>query len=154
MMDLRRLVAVGTELLLVAALIAQARAQDLDRSCPNLPLSFDLVSNFEIVIQGRMGELDGLRFILDTGSSYSVIDRRVADKMGLHRRPGKAFSYDRDLAIEWADIPDVRIGSMRVSGIRIMVARLADISEFAKNVDGIIGLDVLSRAKKIDIDYE
>jgi predicted aspartyl protease len=154
MMNLRRRLAVGIQLLLVAALTAQARAQDLDRSCPNLPLSFDLVSNFEIVIQGRVGERDGLRFILDTGSSYSVIDRRVADKMGLHRRPGKAFSYDRDLAIEWADIPDAQIGPMRVSGIRMMVARLADISELAENADGIIGLDVLSRAKKIDIDYE
>jgi hypothetical protein len=36
----------------------------------------------------------------------------------------------------------------------MMVARLADISKFADTADGIIGLDVLSRAKKIRIDYE
>jgi hypothetical protein len=35
-----------------------------------------------------------------------------------------------------------------------MVTRLADFSEFAKNADGIIGMDVLSRAQKVCIDYE
>jgi predicted aspartyl protease len=153
-MDLRMLLAGGVRLLLVAALALHASAQDLHRPCPDLPLSFDLVSSFEVVVPGQVGELDGLRFILDTGSSYSVIDRRVADRMRLHRHPGKVFSFDRDLAIEWADVPDVRIGPIRVAAISMMVARLADISELAENADGIIGLDLLSRARKIGIDYE
>jgi predicted aspartyl protease len=150
----RNLWAGGVRLLLVAALGLQASAQDLHRPCPDLPLSFDLVSNFEMVVRGQIGELDGLRFILDTGSSHSVIDPRVADRMRLHRRPGKVFNFDRNLAIEWADVPDVGLGPIRVKGISMMVARLADITEFADNADGIIGLDVLSRAKKIGIDYE
>jgi len=141
-------------LLLVAALTFYASAQDPHRPRPDFPLPFDLVSNFEVVVHGQIGELDGLRFILDTGSSYSVIDRRVADRMRLHRHPGKAFNFDRDLAVEWADFPDVAIGPLRVAGISMMVARLADISEFADSADGIIGLDVLSRARKIGIDYE
>jgi hypothetical protein len=85
-----------------------------------------MVSNFEVVVQGQIGELDGLKFILDTGSSHSVIDRRVADRIGLHRRPGKVFNFDRDLAIEWADVPDVRIGPMHIASIPMKVARLAD----------------------------
>jgi hypothetical protein len=74
--------------------------------------------------------------------------------MGLHRRPGMVLNFDRNLAVEWADVPEVRVGPIRVTGISMIVARLADISEFAKNADGIIGLDVLSRAQKISIDYE
>jgi predicted aspartyl protease len=153
-MGLRMLPAGGVRLLLVAVLTLQASAQDLHRPCPDLPLSFDLVSSFEVVVRGQVGELDGLRFILDTGSSYSVIDRRVADRMRLHRHPGKVFNFDHNLAIEWAEVPDVGIGPMRAAGISMMVARLADITEFANDADGIIGLDVLSRAKKIGIDYE
>ncbi len=153
-MGLRTLLAGGVRLLFVAALTLHASAQDLQRPCPDFPLSFDLVSNFEVVVHGQIGELDGLRFILDTGSSYSVIDRRVADRMRLHRHPGNVFNFDRNLAIEWADVPDVVIGPLRVTGISMMVARLADISEVADRADGIIGLDVLSRAEKIGIDYE
>jgi hypothetical protein len=153
-MSLRMLPAGALHLLLVAAWTLHAGAQDLHRPCPDSPLSFDLVSNFEVVVHGQIGELDGLKFILDTGSSNSVIDRRVADRMRLHRHPGKVFNFDRNLAIEWADAPDVVIGPLRVAGISLMVARLADISEFADSADGIIGLDVLSRANKIGIDYE
>ena len=153
-MGLRMLLTGGVRLLLVAALTLHASAQDLHHSCPDFPLSFDLVSNFEVVVHGQIGELDGLRFILDTGSSYSMIDRRVADRMRLHRHPGKVFNFDRNLAVELADVPDVAIGPLRVAGISMMVARLADISEVADSADGIIGLDVLSRAKKIGIDYE
>lgn len=153
-MDLRLVLAGGIRLLLAAALSSQASAQDLHDPCPDLVMPFDLVSDFVIVVQGQIGELGGLRLILDTGSTHSAIDRRVADRMGLHSRPGKVFNFDRNLAIEWADVPEVRIGPIRVAGIDMVVARLADISELAENADGIIGLDVLSRAKKIAIDYQ
>jgi hypothetical protein len=153
-MGLRMPPAGAVRLLLVAVLTFRASAQGLHRPCPDFPLSFDLVSNFEVVVHGQIGELDGLKFILDTGSSSSVIDRRVADRMRLRRRAGKAFHFDRTLSVEWADVPDVVIGPLRVAGISMMVARLADISKFADTADGIIGLDVLSRAKKIRIDYE
>lgn len=153
-MSLRLLPAGSVWLLLLAALTLHASAQGLHRPSRDFPLSFDLVSNFEVVVHGQMGELDGLRFILDTGSSYSVIDHRLADRMRLHRHPGKVFNFDRNLAIEWADIPDLVIGPLHVSGISMIIARLADISEVADNADGIIGLDVLRRAQKIGIDYE
>jgi len=151
---LRMLLAEGSGLLLAASLISQASAQNSYRSFPDSGTSFDLVSNFEIVVQGQLGELNGLRFILDTGSSYSAIDRRIAEKLGLHRRPGTVFSFDRNLAIEWADVPEVRIGPMRIAGISMMVTKLANISALAEKADGIIGMDVLSRAQKISIDYE
>lgn len=153
-MGLRILRARGVRLLLTAALISQATAQCLHRSHPSLVMPFELVSDFEVVVQGQIGELDGLRFILDTGSSYSVIDRRVADRMGLHRHPGNVLNFDRNLAVEWADVSDVLIGPIRVAGMSMMVSRLVDISAFAENADGIIGMDVLSRTQKISIDYE
>jgi gag-polyprotein putative aspartyl protease len=153
-MGLKMLLAGVVQPLLVAALTLQGSAEDLHRPCPDFPLSFDLVSNFEVVVHGQIGEMDRLRFILDTGSSHSVIDRRVADRMRLHRHPGKAFNFDRDIAIEWANIPEVVIGPLYVADISMIVARLADISEFADSVDGIIGLDVLNRAHKIGIDYQ
>lgn len=153
-MGLRMLRAGGVRLLLAAALTSQATAQNLHRSSASLATSFELVSGFEVVVHGQIGDLGGLKFILDTGSSYSVIDRRLADRMGLLRRPGNVLNFDRNLALEWADVSDVRVGPICIPGMGMMVTRLADISEFAQNVDGIIGMDVLSRAQKISIDYE
>jgi predicted aspartyl protease len=153
-MGLRILPAGGVGLLLAAVLALQASAQDSHGRYPDTSMAFDLVSGFEVVVQAQIGELSGLRFILDTGSSSSSIDRRVADRMGLHRRPGNVFNFDRNLAVEWTDVSDLRIGPIHVAAIPMMVTRLAGISEFTENADGIIGMDVLSRARKISIDYE
>lgn len=152
-MDLHTLRAAGLALFL-AALASQASGGDLHRQSPDLSLPFELVSGFEVVAHGQIGELNGLRFILDTGSSSSVIDRRVAERLGLRGRPGSVINFDRNLAVEWADVSDLRIGPIRVADMSVMVASLPDISGFAENADGIIGLDVLSRARKITIDYE
>jgi predicted aspartyl protease len=153
----RMLLAAGIRLLLAAALISPLNAQAPQRSHPDLDMPFDLVSNFEVVVNGQVGgevgELAGLRFIVDTGSSHSVIDARVADRLGLERRPGKVFNFDRNLAVDWANVPELRIGPIRAAGITLMVTRLADISKFAENADGIIGMDVLSRARRMSIDY-
>lgn len=150
-MALGRVLATGVWLLLAGAL---ATAQDLNRRCSGLGMPFSLVSNFEIVVQVKLNEGSELRFVLDTGSSHSTMDRRVAERMGLHRRPGTVFSFDRNLAVEWTDVSELRMGPMHLANIRMMVARLADLSELAQDIDGIIGMDVLSRARTICIDYE
>jgi len=52
----------GARLLLAAALTSQASSQDLHRRRSDLVLSFDLVSDFVILVQGQIGELNGLGF--------------------------------------------------------------------------------------------
>ena len=153
-MGLRMIRAGGVQLLLVAALSSHATAQDPPHLSAGRATSFELVSGFEVVVHGQIGELGDLKFILDTGSSYSVIDLRLAERMGLHRRPGNVLNFDRNLALEWAEVSDVRVGPICIPAMDMMVTRVADISEFAENVDGIIGMDVLSRAQKMSIDYD
>jgi predicted aspartyl protease len=113
-----------------------------------------LVSDFLVVVNGQIGDLDGLKFIVDTGATHSVIDQKVAEKLWLHRRRGEVMNFDRRIPVEWADIPELRVGPIRAEAIRVMVAKLADYSEFAEHADGILGLDLLSKSKKFTIDYE
>jgi len=130
------------------------RAEDSAVSTESGAVPFELVSNFLVVVNGQVGELGNLRLILDTGSTYSVIDQRVADKLRLPRRPGKITNYDRDVAVEWTEIREFRAGPIQASTARVLVVKIADYSEFAGNVDGIIGLDLLSKGKRLTIDYE
>jgi len=129
-------------------------AQDLDISAVRRTIPFQLVSDFLVVVNGRVGDLDGLKFILDTGASYTLIDQRVADRLKLRRSPGKITNFNREVPVEWAEIPNLRVGPLQTGTFRVMVAKLADYSDFAENVDGIIGLDLLGRSKKLFIDYE
>ena len=117
-------------------------------------MPFELVSGFLVVVNGQIGNLDGLKFILDTGATHSLIDRKVADRLRLARRAGEVMTFDRHVAVDWADIPELRVGPMRVGALRVMVLKLAEYSEFGEHADGIIGLDLLSRSKKFSIDYD
>jgi predicted aspartyl protease len=116
--------------------------------------SFELGLDFLVIVNGRIGELDGLKFILDTGSSYTVIDENVAQRLRLPRRPGKVTNFDRAIPVEWTEIGALRAGPIQARRANVLVAKLRDYSEFAQGVDGIIGLDLLSRGEKLSIDYE
>jgi predicted aspartyl protease len=130
------------------------RAQNVVGSSTNLTMPFELVAGFLVVVDGQIGDLNGLKFILDTGATYSLIDRKVADRLQLQRRAGKVMNFDKYIPVEWSNIQDLRVGPMRVQAVRVMVVKLAEYSELAESADGIIGLDLLSRTKSFTIDYD
>ena len=136
------------------ASLSLARAQEAPRSLTQATTRFELLSDFLVVVNGQAGGLDGLKFILDTGASHSVIDQKVADLLRLRREPGKVVNFNHEVPAEWTEIPELRVGPIRVVGALVRVGKLSDYSSLAENVDGIIGLDLLSRSKTLTIDYE
>jgi len=146
----------GGPILLVLGLLSGSplHAQEPGKSAVSSTIPFQLRAGFLVVVNGQIGDLEGLKFIVDTGASFTFIDRKVADRLKLPRRPGKTTNFDREVPVEWAVVPDLRVGPVRIGALRVMVAKLGEYSEFAQDVDGIIGLDVLGRSEKISIDYE
>jgi predicted aspartyl protease len=134
--------------------ISCLHAQEFGKPSVSPTMPFDLVGGFLVVVNGEIGNLDGLKFILDTGATHSLIDRRVADRLRLQRRSGEVISFDRHIDVDWAEIPDLRVGPLRGQALRIMVVKLTEYSEFAEHADGIIGLDLLSKSRKFSIDYD
>jgi predicted aspartyl protease len=134
--------------------ISGLNAQEFGKPSVSPTMPFELVSGFLVVVNGEIGNLHGLKFILDTGASHSLIDRRVADTLRLRRRSGEVISFDRRISVEWTDIPELRVGPLRAEAIRIMVVKLAEYSELAEHADGIIGLDLLSKSRRFSIDYD
>jgi len=139
-------------LLIVSTL--QVHAQDSGKGIVSPPIPFELVSDFLVVVKGRIGKLDGLSFILDTGTTNSVVDQKLANRLRLQTRKGTILNFDRRMPVEWANIPELQVGNLRATGLRVQVLNLAEYSEFAQKVDGIIGLDLLNRSRKLTIDYE
>lgn len=117
-------------------------------------IAFEMRAGFLVVIDGQIGSATGLKFIVDTGASHSMIDQGLADRLRLQRRTGEVTSFDRRIPVEWANSHDVRIGPMQADSLEVMVTKLSDYSDLARNVDGIVGLDLLSKNGKFAIDYE
>ena len=117
-------------------------------------IPFQLEGGFLIEVEGRIGQLEGLKFILDTGATHSVIDRRIADRLSLTLRPKRVFNFDRFVRVDWAEFPDVQFGPIEVRNVSMMVSELAKSSELSGDADAIIGLDLLSTTSKVGIFYD
>jgi predicted aspartyl protease len=115
-------------------------------------LPFRLSQGYLIEVEGQIGTQARLKFILDTGASISIVDSRIADALNLKRQPATSFNFDRMLAWDQAVVPEVRFGPIKANNVVMLVGRSADYSEYAKNADGIIGLDLL-KSSKVTVDY-
>jgi gag-polyprotein putative aspartyl protease len=60
--------------------------------------AFDLREGFLIVVDGRIGPLEHLKFILDTGASHTVVSRKIADQLALSREPGSVIKFSEKTA--------------------------------------------------------
>jgi predicted aspartyl protease len=94
-----------------------------------------------------------LKFILDTGATITIVDRKIADKLKLDRRPAESFNFDRKLKWESVTLPDLRFGPVHATNITVFIGRLAEYSEFAKNADAVIGMDML-KFSNFSIDFD
>ena len=116
--------------------------------------TFDLREGFLIVVDGRIGPLEHLKFILDSGASHTVVSRKIADQLAVSREAGSVINFQSKLPVEWARFPEVQVGPIVATDARMMVADLNQYSEFAKDIDAVAGLDLLSRCQRLRIDYE
>jgi aspartyl protease len=117
-------------------------------------IPFRLKSGFLIQVEGRIGQLKGLKFILDTGATHSVIDRRIARRFPLILSHKEVFNFDRFVGVDWAEFSDVYVGPIEVRNVSMMITDLGKASELAGDADAIIGLDLLTMAASIGIDYD
>ena len=106
-----------------------------------------------IVLEGRIGNVGKLKFVLDTGVTHSVIDRKLADKIAVGHRSGKVVNFDKTVMAEWVEVPEVQFGPIEVAPFSMMVSDLRYFQSFATKVDAVIGLDLL-RLSSFSIDYD
>jgi predicted aspartyl protease len=118
-----------------------------------MQLPFQLSHGVLVVVKGRIGGLGNLRFVLDTGTSQTVVDRRVADQLHLSCwRGGPLLNLARTVRPDQCALSDLEIGSFRVKRLPVSVARLSEFSAFLDEADVLIGLDLLG-SSKFTIDY-
>jgi predicted aspartyl protease len=115
-------------------------------------LPFRLDSGYLIEVEGRIGGQAKLRFILDTGATISIIDRRIAQDLKLDAQTAQSYNFDRNLKWKTATVPEVEFGPIRAANVRVLVGDLAGYSDFARKADAVIGMDLLGLSD-VTIDF-
>ncbi len=118
-------------------------------------IPFKLYQGYLIVVQGSLGTLNHLNFLIDTGVTPSKVDFRIASKLGLTAtKLHKVALFNQRMDVEEVVLPSLQLGPMRTESLLGMVM---DLSSFERilgvRIDASIGFDVLSRSS-FSIDYK
>jgi len=115
-------------------------------------LPFQMYGGYLIVTQGQMGPLQNLRFVLDTGVTHTMVDRKVAASLHLSQHDGSAISFDKLVKRRCSVVPELEFGAIKATNLPVMVGDLEYFRSFATHVDVLVGLDLL-QTKSFSIDY-
>ena len=146
-------------LLLWLALAASAFGQNgsghsAQQNLSRVELRFKLYRNYLIVVQGNLGWLEGLNFLIDTGANPTAVDQKIAKKLGLKGQSKKLQLLDQSELVEEIELPTLQLGPIRAESHRGVVQDLSPVeNNLGLRIDAIVGLDILA-AESFTIDYE
>ena len=114
-----------------------------------------IYGGFLVVVEGQIG---GARqpenFVVDTGTSPSILNLRVARELGLELTPAKFAALGQESSIHAGQVPELKIGPVQMNTAPFLVTDLSSVEQAWKlPVAGILGLDVLGKAS-FRLDYE
>jgi len=116
-------------------------------------VSFDLCGGYLVLVQGSLGKLQKRNFIIDTGTNPSVLDERVARRLGLSGRKEKLRLVNREIDTTTVLIPSVRLGPLARESMPMVVQDLSFLQrKLGLRIDALVGLDILGNSS-FEIDY-
>ena len=116
-------------------------------------LPFKLHRGFAIIVRGSIGNARNLNFLLDTGASPSVVDRRVAQKVHLQVSSGQLSTFTQKVAVDQSVAADIHLGPFHADQLRVLVHDLSVLEEtLGVRVDAMVGYDFLKQGP-FTIDY-
>jgi hypothetical protein len=117
-------------------------------------IPFKLAQGFGIVVQGGIGPLTKLNFLVDTGAVPSVLNEKVASRIGVTGATGSFALVHQNIEAQYVTVDEVHFGSIRAVGLPMVVVDLARFERLlGLRIDAIIGLDILGR-QNFTIDYK
>jgi predicted aspartyl protease len=115
-------------------------------------LPFETPRGHLIAVRGAIGPLGAL-LLVDTGTSRTVVDRRIAQQLGLRGTADVIEVFGRRVEAQRVAIPPLTLGPIQAAGLSVLSADLSGMGQrLGGQPDAIVGLDVL-RGNCLVIDY-
>jgi predicted aspartyl protease len=129
--------------------LAASRGADL----ASVAIPFQLERGHLVIVQGALGELTGRRLVVDTGSSPTILDARIAQELKLQGSLSRLELFNGSSLARTSILPSLTLGPVTAKSLPVLVSDLSFVQrDVGIRIDAIIGLDVLRTS--FVIDYE
>jgi len=116
-------------------------------------IRFNLYRGYLILAQGSAGPLNNLNLLLDTGTSSTVLNQRLARRLGLVEKPASIGVANGRVQARTTMVPSIGIGPIRRNNFPVLIRDLDFLQRaLSVPVDAVIGLDVLGQVSFM-VDY-
>ena len=111
---------------------------------------FKIYQHHLIVTKGSIGPLDNLSLLIDTGTTPTMVEGRIARKLHLKAEPSMLVAFGKRATSHDTTLNGLRIGARELGPLAAGVIDLSYLEHV--RIDAIVGLDVLARTS-FSIDY-
>lgn len=111
-----------------------------------LTIPFEYLGNL-IVVDLKVGNAGNKRFIVDTGASQTIIDKKLASQIG----PSTTPQFNITSGIKAMTLPHLRLPALKLGSLTVedTTALISDLSHFKSSLgeepDGLLGANILNR---------
>jgi predicted aspartyl protease len=116
-------------------------------------LPIRLYWGYVVIVQGSIGNVPNLNFLVDTGAYPSAVDEQIAHNLGLAEQPARVNLSNSSVKTRIAVLPSLRVGPLHTESLPVLTEDLSFYEKaLGQKVDAIVGMDVLSKSS-FAIDY-
>jgi Aspartyl protease len=88
-----------------------------------------LKDGYLVVAKGSIGRLNDLTFLLDTGTSRTLIDSHIAKQLQLEGLGHKLTVFDHEVEAQLVVLPDLRLGAIHAQSPHVIVTNLSSVAQ-------------------------
>jgi predicted aspartyl protease len=113
----------------------------------SVKLPIRLFWNYLVIVEGSIGSIQKLHFLVDTGAYPSIVDQKIAHSLGLTEQPARVNLANKSVTTGHVILPSLLLGPVRAEALPVLTQDLSYMQKaVGYKVDAIIGLDVLRRS--------
>jgi predicted aspartyl protease len=99
------------------------------------------------MVEGSIGNVQKLHFLVDTGAYPSIVDQKIAHDLGLAEQSARVDLANKSIPTGRVILPSLTLGPVRAEALPVLTQDLSYMQKaLGYKVDAIIGLDVLRRS--------